>query len=93
MLKLFTILSVLSVYVKGIALPLNEKRDDPTPLKLDFSVDRSIDLTDNPTRISKREIYPQELTLVGGVSYVVDIFLGSNQQVSKLRVETGSSDT
>lgn len=93
MLKYFTLFAIFTVLANGIALPGFEKRDAPAPLKLDFTVERKVNSTARfPRRIGKRGTYPEVITDTGDVSYNLNIYLGSNQQVSNVMIDTGSSD-
>lgn len=92
MFQYLTLLSILSVLVSGLAVPNVEKRASPAPLKLDFTVDRKTNLTAHLLRHSKRGTYPEVITDVGDVSYNLNILLGSNDQVSNVMIDTGSSD-
>lgn len=93
MLKYFTLFAILTVLTNGIAIPGLEKRDAPAPLKLDFTVEKKVNATARfPSRFGKRGTYPEVITDTGDVSYNLNIYLGSNQQVSNVMIDTGSSD-
>lgn len=92
MLKIITLLSFLSCLVDGLIIP-SQKRDNPVPLKLDFTVQRKANVTSQLQRnIMKRGSYPETITDVGDVSYNLNVYLGSNQQPSYVMIDTGSSD-
>lgn len=92
MLHKLTLLLILSVLTNGLYVPPQEKRQDAAPLKLDFSVNRKTNLTALELRFSKRGSYREVITDVGDVSYNLNVYLGSNSQVSNVMIDTGSSD-
>lgn len=97
MLALPLLLVVASGLADALALPM-EKRDDPAPLKLDFSVERKEgNLTlllyfGKYTNLGKRGSYPVTITDDQDISYMIDVYLGLNKQKASVALDTGSSD-
>lgn len=106
MLPLLTIFSLALTLVNGLAIPKNEAslvgRSDPAPLKLDFRVQKNVGNISARSfwnevhalrhQSKKRGSYPETLKDVDDVSYVVDIYVGSDKQKATVVLDTGSSD-
>ncbi|GEQ68881.1 hypothetical protein JCM33374_g2550 [Metschnikowia sp. JCM 33374] len=82
-----------------MALPESQKRDSPSPLKLDFTVSKNVG---NSTakefwskyraQQNKRDGYPVNAYNYRDVAYHVDVYLGSNGQKNSVMLDTGSAD-
>lgn len=100
---MFSFTTLLTLAVSICALPLEnsavldlnkigvpaDKRSDPQPLALDFTVQYHGNLTVDAN--SKRSV-PLPIRNFQNVEYLLDVYLGSNKQHAQVALDTGSSD-
>ncbi|KAM9928944.1 hypothetical protein OXX59_001497 [Metschnikowia pulcherrima] len=92
------LLALSLALVQGLSLP-NFRRDETSPLKLDFTVSDTVGnitakefWTTYSAERAKRDGYPVTIVDYRDVSYHIDVYLGSNKQKSTVNLDTGSSD-